>query len=98
VCVLKTIAFILFVAACGDAQSTPQLPPPTARPVGVVTATRRDVPLSLEAIGSLDGYNNVEIRARVRGFLQSQAYKDGARVRAGDVLFRIEPSEFSTNG
>jgi len=95
---LKTIAFILFVAACGDAQSTPPLPPPTAMPVGVVPATRRDVPLSLEAIGSLDGYNNVEIRARVRGFLQSQAYKDGARVKAGDVLFRIEPSEFSTNG
>jgi membrane fusion protein (multidrug efflux system) len=67
-------------------------------PVGVQTPPRRDVPLYLEAIGSLDGYNNVEIRARVRGYLTSQSYKDGARIKSGDVLFRIEPAEFNASG
>jgi membrane fusion protein (multidrug efflux system) len=95
---VKTIALVLFVAACGEAHSSPPAPSPQAVPVGVVTAARRDIPLYLEAIGSLDGYNNVEIRARVRGYLTSQSYKDGARVRAGDVLFRIEPAEFNASG
>ncbi len=95
---MKTIALALFVAACGAAHSS--TPPPSSQPipVGIATVTRRDVPLHLEAIASLDGYTNVELRARVRGYLTGQSYKDGGRVKAGDVLFRIEPAEFSTNG
>ena len=95
---MKTIALIMFIAACSDAHSSPPSQPPHPVTVGVVTAARRDVPLYLEAIGSLDGYANVEIRARVRGYLTSQAYKDGAHVTAGGVLFRIEPAEFNATG
>jgi membrane fusion protein, multidrug efflux system len=95
---VKTIALILFVAACGEAHSTPPSQAPRPVTVGVVTAARRDVPLYLEAIGSLDGYNNVDIRARVRGFLTGQSYKDGAHIKTGDVLFRIEPAQFNATG
>ena len=41
---------------------------------------RRDLPLYIEAVASLDGYVNADIRARVRGYLRSQNYKDGAQV------------------
>lgn len=67
-------------------------------PVGVTTSIRRDVALELEAIATLDGYTNVDLRARVRGYLTTQSYKDGTHVKAGDVLFRIEPDEFAANG
>jgi membrane fusion protein (multidrug efflux system) len=66
-------------------------PPPTVlvSPVG-----RRDVALYLEAVGNLDGYVNAEIRARVRGILQAQKYKDGAMVRQGALLFTIDRAEY----
>ncbi len=48
----------------------------------------------MEAVASIDGYVNAEIRARVRGYLRSQSYRDGAFVKEGDLLFTIEATEF----
>ena len=62
----------------------------TSRP-----SSKRDVPLYIESVGALDGYDNADIRARVRGFLRTQAYKDGSRVKAGDLLFTIESTEYA---
>jgi membrane fusion protein (multidrug efflux system) len=95
---LKTIGLILLLAACSAAHSSPPAPAQHPIPVAVAQSTRRDVALELEAIAVLDGYTNVDLRARVRGYLTSQSYKDGAHVRAGDLLFRIEPDEFAANG
>ncbi len=66
-------------------------PPPS---VGVATLAKRDLGLYIEAVASLDGYDNADIRARVRGYLRSQAYKDGAVVKEGQTLFTIDPSEY----
>jgi len=55
---------------------------------------QRDVPLYIEALGSLDGYVNADIRARVRGVLAAQRYQDGATVKPGQLLFSIDRSEF----
>lgn len=71
--------------------AAPTAPPPT---VYVQTVEPREVPLYVEAVGSLDGYDNADIRARVRGFLQSQNYKDGAPVESGALLFTIESTEY----
>jgi len=80
--------------ACAEAKahkSEQALPPPT---VYFTNVSRRDLPLFIEAVGSLDGYDNADIRARVRGFLQIQSYKDGAFVKAGQTLFTIEATEY----
>jgi membrane fusion protein (multidrug efflux system) len=63
----------------------------------VSTVARRDVALFVESVGALDGYDNADIRARVRGFLRTQAYKDGSRVKAGDLLFTIEATEYAAS-
>ena len=55
--------------------------------------TKRDVPSYLEAVASLDGYVNADIRARVRGYLSSQDYKEGSFVKANQRLFNIERTE-----
>jgi membrane fusion protein (multidrug efflux system) len=86
--------FRLLVASCGGGgKQGPAGPPPPAQ-VGVVTIERKDVPLYIEAVGSLDGYVNADIRARVRGYLQRQSYKDGGPVKLNDLLFTIEPTEY----
>ena len=86
-------ALALAVIACGETKKPAAGPPPPAS-VGVATVEKRDVPLYIEAVGSLDGYVNADIRARVRGYLQSQAYKDGSTVKAGQTLFTIEATEY----
>jgi membrane fusion protein, multidrug efflux system len=78
-------------AACQESKKPPPPPPPT---VYVATVARRDVPLYIEAVGTLDGYDNAEIRARVRGYLKTQSYKDGSSVKAGQMLFTIEAAEY----
>jgi membrane fusion protein, multidrug efflux system len=85
------LALSLGQAAC-DKSSKP--PPPSPPTVYVAAVERRDVPMFIEAVGTLDGYDNAEIRARVRGFLRTQGYKDGSFVKAGQMLFTIEPTEY----
>jgi len=63
--------------------------------VDVAVVKRRDVALFSESLAELDGYVDAEIRARVRGFLSAQLYKDGAAVKAGQLLFSIDPGEYA---
>jgi len=48
----------------------------------------------LEATGTTQALESVDIRARVRGFLEKVNFQPGAKVKAGDVLFVIDPREF----
>jgi RND family efflux transporter MFP subunit len=87
------LALILAAAACDQKKGPPPAPPPPT--VYVAAVVKRDLPLYLESVGALDGYDNADIRARVRGFLRTQNFKDGSRVKAGDLLFTIEATEYS---
>ncbi|MDB4981721.1 MAG: efflux system, rane fusion protein CmeA [Myxococcales bacterium] len=69
-------------------------PPPPVPTVTVAPVVREEVALYNEAVGNLDGYVNAEIRARARGILQTQRYKDGATVREGQILFTIDHAEY----
>jgi len=77
----------------GAAAATP--PPPPS--VTVTTITKRDLPLYIEAVATIDGYINEDIRARVRGYLKTKNYKDGASVKSGDLLFTIDSSEYNAS-
>jgi membrane fusion protein (multidrug efflux system) len=69
----------------------PAAPPPPTVIVG--TVVQGDVPLFQESVGAVAGFVDAEIRARVRGFLEKQLYKDGGRVTEGQPLFTIEGTE-----
>jgi membrane fusion protein (multidrug efflux system) len=75
----------------GDAAKTPPAPPE----VLVTQAAARDVPVYREWIGTIDGSENAEIRARVAGYLTKRNYQEGALVKKGDVLFEIDPRPFA---
>jgi membrane fusion protein (multidrug efflux system) len=57
---------------------------------------RKDLPLFAESVATLDGYIDADIRARVRGYLKTQDYKDGAAVKVNQRLFTIESTEYET--
>jgi RND family efflux transporter MFP subunit len=67
-----------------------------AAPPQVVVAAveQRDVPIVREWIGQLDGSENVDVRARVHGYIQEIAFKEGTVVKPGDLLLRIDPRPF----
>jgi len=78
-------------STAGCKKPPPPLPPPT---VLVAPAVQQDLSLTAEFVGTIDGYVNAEIRARVKGFLKTQDYQDGAFVKKGQLLFTIDPSEY----
>ena len=79
----------------------PQAPPAAVTPpppeVGVVTLASADVPLPLRYAGRVSGFRVVEIRSQVGGILQKHGFTDGEAVKAGQVLFRIDPRSFEAS-
>lgn len=67
-------------------------PPP--RPVSVAKVTTKDVPLYLDEIGTCAAYESVEIKPQVQGQIISRDFTDGADVKKGDLLFRIDPRPY----
>jgi len=75
-----------------------QPPPPPAGPpppdVVVTDVVQKDEPITMEWVGTLDGFVNADIRAQVSGYLGRQVYTDGAPVKKGDLLFEIDARPF----
>lgn len=88
---------VLLVAASaltGCDRRAPAFVPPPPPEVTVAVPAKKTVPVTLEFTGTTRAKESVEIRARVRGFLQKKHVEGGRRVKAGDVLFTIDPREF----
>ncbi|WP_243302052.1 efflux RND transporter periplasmic adaptor subunit [Geothrix oryzisoli] len=64
--------------------------------VYVLPSTQRDVPVVMELVGQTAGSLDVEIRARVEGYLESVHYTEGQPVKKGDLLFTIESKTFQS--
>jgi len=90
---LVLISISAVAAGCRDSRAAA---PPPAAPVKVEPVIERDVPISLEYVGSLVGYVNAQIRARVSGHLVSQNYQEGSPVKSGDLLFQVDARPFQT--
>ena len=71
--------------------AAPAQPPPE---VGVIEARAAEVPVPVEYPGRVEGFRDVEVRARVGGLLLRREFEEGATVKAGDVLFRIDPAPY----
>ena len=68
-----------------------------AMPPVVVTELkvhREDVPMPLEYVGQTAGFKQVEVRARVGGILAKRVYTEGQPVKAGELMFRIDPEPY----
>jgi membrane fusion protein, multidrug efflux system len=67
---------------------------PAAIQVGTAAAERQLITEATEFVGRVEAMERVDIRARVTGFLQEVLFKEGAVVKEGDVLYRIERESF----
>lgn len=84
---LWIVAFALALSACG-----PQAPLPSPLPeVLVAEVLQQDVPIYDDFVGTLKGSVEANIQARVQGHLVAQNYQEGSKVKAGDLLFQIDP-------
>ncbi len=85
-------ALLLLLGSCGgDSESTPGMAPLV---VQVVEVERADVPLYLDMVGGTLGTQDVPIRARVEGFLETMNFQEGGFVDEGALLYTIDPQPF----
>src|SRR6185503_3420899 len=85
-------ALLVLVGLAGCKKSPPPPPPPPE--VEVQPVEVRDTPVQVEFTGEIKGGEDVEVRARVAGFLESMDYQEGTAVRKGQLLFLIDPKPF----
>jgi membrane fusion protein (multidrug efflux system) len=87
---------LLLLAACGKGGDAPQqgagMPPPE---VGVVRVATGDVGLFTELPGRLESARVAQVRARAAGIVLQRVFREGSDVRAGQVLFRIDPAPYA---
>ena len=84
-----TVALLQF--ACAK-ETAPQAPPPPDIPV--VAVGQRDTPIDYELVAQLRGFEDVDIRARVEGYLASIDYAEGTEVKKGQLLFTIDDQQY----
>lgn len=80
----------LALAACKKEQAVREVVPE----VLVAPVVAQDVPIIVEAVGQTRGSEEVEIRPRVQGYLQSMHFQEGQPVKRGDLLYVIDPRPF----
>lgn len=86
------LSTLTFLSSCKPRESTFVPPPPPE--VTVAKPIVMELPQTLEFTGNTRGVESVDIRARVRGFIDQKHIRGGEKVKAGDVLFRIDPRPF----
>ncbi len=91
---MLSLLVVLSLSGCGPKQQAEAPPPPV---VLVTPATSADVPITSEAIATLDGSTNTQIHSQVTGYLIKQAYAEGSVVQTGDLLFEIDPKPFQAD-
>jgi membrane fusion protein (multidrug efflux system) len=91
---LPAVAVALIVAACGKSGSQGGFHgfPPAA--VTIEHVKTETIPVGFEYVGQTIGSKDAEVRARVTGIVEKRLYDEGAAVKAGQVLFLIDPKPY----
>ena len=92
----SSIAFVVCVTLSGCKPTTTAQAPTTAPPpaVGTVTVQSRGITPFLSFIGRVKAIETYQARARVEGFLEKIEFKDGQQVKAGELLYQIEKTQY----
>ncbi|MBN9030283.1 MAG: efflux transporter periplasmic adaptor subunit [Rhizobiales bacterium 63-7] len=91
---ISAAGFHFDLTSGANAASAPAAAPPPAVPVTVTAIEPRDVTTWQEFSGRLEAVDRVELRSRVAGAIQSVHFREGALVKAGDLLVKIDPAPF----
>ena len=101
---MPTVLFLLFLFALNltsgcskDASGVPKTEDPRKKmavPVTVGAAVEKNVPVQIRAIGNVEAYSAVSVKAQVEGEIAIVHFQEGQEVKAGDMLFTIDPRPF----
>ncbi|MDQ0395625.1 efflux RND transporter periplasmic adaptor subunit [Labrys monachus] len=81
----------LVAGPAGAATPAPAMP---AMPVPVTPVIKRNIPLYLDYAARTESIRSITLQAKVSGYILDQAVADGSDVKAGDLLYRIDPRDF----
>ena len=90
--VILLIVLALMLRGFTSTTKTPTRPAP--RPVAAAKVITQDVPLYIDEIGTCAAFETVQVQAQVSGQIIAREFKDGADVKKGDLLFRIDPRPY----
>jgi len=90
-CALVSLALIFGLGACSKAPPALKRPPPE---VTVVTVEAKTIPVTQSFVAQTESSRQVNIVARVSGYLDKIAYQEGEFVKEGQLLFQIDPRPF----
>lgn len=96
---VAALAVLLAIGLAGCGKDSAQGPQSGMLPA-VVTyqiVTAREIPVEYEYVGQTNGSREVEIRARVNGIIEKRLYEEGAQVKAGQPLFRLESTLYAAS-
>ncbi len=92
----KISLLVLIVSVIGSCAEKKQAAPPMPE-IPVVEVIQKDVPIYRQFVGQVYGHSDIPIRARVAGFLEGIHFDEGLRVKKGQLLYSIDPSEFQAH-
>ena len=84
-----------FVLACSGAKTVPA--PVPAVPVVAATVEQKDVPVQVQAIGSVEAYSMVAVKTQITGQLTTVNFREGQDVKQGDLLFELDKRPFEAD-
>jgi membrane fusion protein (multidrug efflux system) len=90
--ILLITGLCVYLLACSEEPKAPPAPPPPE--ISVYETVAEQVPIFLEFVGQTYGTKDITIRARVEGFLEGVHFKEGSRVKKGDLLYTLESQPF----
>ena len=92
--IVFALSWLLLLPGCSR-RDTSSLPlANTAVPVTVTNAALADIPRQLSAIGSVQPYSTVSVKSQIHGILAKIGFEQGGPVRAGDLIFLIDPRPY----
>ena len=93
--VLAAVAGAVFGLRSTEVEASPAPAAPAATPVSVASVVENDVAAWDEFSGRLEAIERVDVRSRVAGAVQSVHFREGALVKAGDLLVTIDPAPYA---
>jgi len=94
-CLVATISLACAIAGCKkNAPEQQQMGPMPPAEVTVVTLNSERVALKTELAGRTTASLSSEVRPQITGIVKARTFEEGARVKAGQVLYQIEPAQY----
>jgi multidrug efflux system membrane fusion protein len=94
VCGVALVVVVVYLIYKGFFDKKPKTPPPQGTPVAATAATRGDIDVYLDALGTVTPVYTVTVASRVAGALTEIHYKEGQLVKKNDLLATIDPRPY----